>query len=72
MEEKAVLERQMSKEHPIPQPISDIFIPAEEYLDPAWDAAEKDKLWPHVWQMACRESDLDKKGKFFAYEILDE
>ena len=62
----------MSHEFPTPKPISDIFIPAKEYRSPAWDEAERDKLWPHVWQMACRESEIESAGKFVAYEILDE
>lgn len=62
----------MSADFPTPKPISDIFIPATEYRDPAWDRAEGDKLWPKVWQVACRESELPNKGSFVAYEILDE
>lgn len=62
----------MSKQYPVPAAVLDNFIPASEYRDPAWDAAERDQLWPKVWQMVARESELDAVGKFVAYEILDE
>jgi phenylpropionate dioxygenase-like ring-hydroxylating dioxygenase large terminal subunit len=62
----------MDAKLPVPAPIKDIFIPAREFRDPAWDARENDRLWPKVWQMACRESELAGVGRFVAYDILDE
>jgi phenylpropionate dioxygenase-like ring-hydroxylating dioxygenase large terminal subunit len=57
---------------PVPSPVDEIFIPASEYTDPAWDAAEREHLWPKIWHMACRESELLVPGDFVNFEILDE
>ena len=48
------------------------WVPASEYRDPARAQLEKEHLWPRVWQMACRESELKKRGDFINYEILDD
>jgi nitrite reductase/ring-hydroxylating ferredoxin subunit len=29
-------------------------------------------LWPHVWQLACREEELPEAGSFITYDIVDE
>ena len=34
------------------------LIPAERYYDEAFFRLEKEKLWPHVWQMACRLEEI--------------
>src|SRR5262249_13418142 len=33
---------------------------------------EKERLWPRVWQMACRETELKAPGDFITYDILDD
>jgi len=33
---------------------------------------EKEKLWPKVWQMACREEDIAEIGDHHIYEIVDQ
>jgi nitrite reductase/ring-hydroxylating ferredoxin subunit len=33
---------------------------------------ERDRLWPRVWQMACREAELAAPGDFVVYDILDD
>ena len=30
------------------------YIPRERYYDKTFFELENEKLWPHVWQMACR------------------
>lgn len=62
----------MNTPFPIPTAVEDIFIPAREFNNPAWDAGERDGLWPNVWQMACRESEIAGVGQFVNYEILNE
>lgn len=39
-----------------------IVIPAAAYRDPAIDRLEEERLWPRVWQMACREAELKAPG----------
>lgn len=62
----------MSAARPAPAPVTDIFVPAREFRDPRRDTAEAEKLWPKVWQMACRETEIAAPGAFVNYEILDE
>jgi len=46
-------------------------IPAERYHDPAFFELEKQKLWPHVWQMACRLEEIPEVGDYTVYNILE-
>ena len=48
------------------------WIPASSYRDPDRPRLESERLWPRVWQMACRESELREVGDFVNYEILDD
>ena len=50
----------------------DFFIPAAEYRGPEVARREREKLWPRVWQIACREEEIAKPGDFVRYDILDE
>lgn len=47
-------------------------IPKEVYTSRDWFDLEKEYLWPHVWQIACREHDIPEVGDYFEYEIVDE
>lgn len=47
------------------------LIPAERYHDRAFFEAEKQHLWPHVWQMACRIEEVPEVGDYTVYTILD-
>jgi phenylpropionate dioxygenase-like ring-hydroxylating dioxygenase large terminal subunit len=47
-------------------------IPAKVYISREWAQAEKERLWPRVWQMACREEEIPSAGDFYTYEIADE
>lgn len=44
----------------------------EAFLSKDYLLAEKERLWPQVWQMAGRLEDIPKVGDFFTYEIADE
>ena len=46
-------------------------IPAKRYYDQEFFELERERLWPHVWQMACRLEEIPKVGDFVEYEILD-
>jgi phenylpropionate dioxygenase-like ring-hydroxylating dioxygenase large terminal subunit len=48
------------------------LIPAAEYISPDFLKLEKARLWPRVWQMACREEEIPKAGDFYTYGIADE
>jgi len=47
------------------------LIPAERYHDEAFFRLEQEKLWPHVWQMACRLEEIPNVGDYVEYTILD-
>ncbi len=46
-------------------------IPAERYFDAEFFKLECERLWPRVWQMACRLEEIPRVGDFVEYEILD-
>ena len=49
----------------VPHRITDPeLIPAERYYDPDFFELEKQKLWPHVWQMACRLEEIPNVGDY--------
>jgi phenylpropionate dioxygenase-like ring-hydroxylating dioxygenase large terminal subunit len=46
-------------------------IPKERYYDSAFFALEAERLWPRVWQMACRLEEIPSARDFVEYEVLD-
>ncbi len=44
----------------------------EAFLSAEYAAAEKELLWPKVWQMAGRLEVIPEVGDFFTYDICDE
>jgi len=46
-------------------------IPARRYFDEGFYRLECERLWPHVWQMACRLEQIPNVGDWALYEILD-
>jgi phenylpropionate dioxygenase-like ring-hydroxylating dioxygenase large terminal subunit len=44
----------------------------ERYFDLDFYQMEVDRLWPRVWQMACRLEEIPQAGDFVEYEILDQ
>lgn len=47
-------------------------IPKERYFDPEFYALENERLWPRVWQMACRLEEIPAANDFVEYQILDQ
>lgn len=46
-------------------------IPTPRYFDEAFYKLECERLWPHVWQMACRLEQIPEVGDWVEYTILD-
>ncbi len=46
--------------------------PVDAFLSEEYARAEKDLLWPKIWQMAGRLEDIPNVGDFLTYEICDE
>lgn len=46
-------------------------VPVARYYDREFFELEKEKLWPRVWQMACRLEEIPRRGDYVVYEIFD-
>ena len=44
----------------------------ESYFSPHYLDLEYRRLWPRVWQMACREEELPEVGDYLTYDIGDD
>ncbi len=44
-------------------------IDKSRYFSRAWHDLEMERLWPRVWQMACREEQIPEPGDSIVYEI---
>lgn len=49
-----------------------VILPVEPFVSHDYALAECEKLWPKVWQAACRIEELEKVGDFVTYDIADE
>ena len=49
-----------------------VTYPTEAFLSREYLEAEKKKLWPKIWQMVERETDLPNPGDWLTYNIADE
>jgi nitrite reductase/ring-hydroxylating ferredoxin subunit len=48
------------------------FVSKERYISREFYDLEMEKLWPRVWQIACREEEIPNPGDYFEYEIGEE
>jgi nitrite reductase/ring-hydroxylating ferredoxin subunit len=51
--------------------LGDAPIDPSRYVSEAFAQAEREKLWPNVWQFAAREEDLPEPGDNVVYDIND-
>lgn len=49
--------------------VRDDFVPKEVYSDKDFADLEAERLWPHVWQVACREEEIPNVGDYVVYDI---
>jgi phenylpropionate dioxygenase-like ring-hydroxylating dioxygenase large terminal subunit len=49
-----------------------VTYPTEAFLSKEYLEAEKRLLWPRIWQMVERESDLPEPGDWMTYNVADE
>jgi phenylpropionate dioxygenase-like ring-hydroxylating dioxygenase large terminal subunit len=50
----------------------DGVIPAARYVSKAFLDLEMERLWPRVWQVACRQEEIPAPGDFVEYTIGDQ
>src|SRR5262245_26281871 len=48
------------------------FIPKDRYLSRDFFDMEMERLWPHVWQIACRADRVARPGDYLEYVIGDQ
>ncbi len=48
------------------------YIPKDDYISAELLALEKSRLFPRVWQIACRLEEIPNKGDFVTYDIGDD
>jgi nitrite reductase/ring-hydroxylating ferredoxin subunit len=48
------------------------FVPVSRYFNPEFFDLERERLWPRVWQMACRLEEIPEVGDFTEYSICDQ
>jgi phenylpropionate dioxygenase-like ring-hydroxylating dioxygenase large terminal subunit len=53
-------------------PLREDFIPRQDYVSAAVHELEKGRMWPRVWQMACRLEEIPNVGDFIVYDICDD
>ena len=49
-----------------------ITVPGARYTSRAFYDLEMERLWPRVWQVACREEEIPCSGDFVEYTIGDQ
>jgi phenylpropionate dioxygenase-like ring-hydroxylating dioxygenase large terminal subunit len=49
-----------------------VIIGNEAYVSADYARAEGQKLWPKVWQVACREEEIPIVGDYVTYDIIDD
>jgi len=52
--------------------VRDDYIPKTDYTSREFAALEKERLWPRVWQVACRVEELANPGDYLTYDIADD
>lgn len=55
-----------------PSGVREDFVPKEAYYEPRFMQLEKQRLWPRVWQVACRIEEIARPGDYVTYEVADE
>src|SRR5262245_19399876 len=48
------------------------IVPKERYTSREFFDLDMERLWPRVWQMACREEEIPRVGDFLEYVIGDQ
>jgi len=48
------------------------WVPKSAYISNEFAELERGRLWPRVWQVACREEDIPNVGSYYTYNILDD
>lgn len=70
---RAILEFKMPElDHLSAAQIRADFVPKEPFISPRFAQLEKERMWPKVWQIACREEEIPNVGDYVTYDIAGE
>src|SRR5215210_4213266 len=53
------------------QAVSHEFVPKDAYLSRDFLQLENERMWPRVWQIACRLEEIQMIGQYVTYDIGD-
>jgi len=48
------------------------WVPKDRWVGEDIARLERERLWPRIWHIACREEEIPRVGDYITYEILDE
>lgn len=51
---------------------ANLVVPRGNYISQDFLMTEKEKLWPKVWQVACRTEEVAQPGDYVTYNIADD
>jgi len=52
--------------------VRDDFVPKDVYFSDQFAHLEETRLWPFVWQLACRLEEIPNTGDYVTYDIVDD
>lgn len=52
--------------------VRDDFLPKDAYLLKEFLRLENERMWPRVWQIACRVEEIPNVGDYVTYDVADE
>jgi phenylpropionate dioxygenase-like ring-hydroxylating dioxygenase large terminal subunit len=55
-----------------PSDVQDDLLPKEVYWSREFAELEEERLWPFVWQLACRLEEIPNAGDYYTYDIVDD
>ncbi|WP_250961736.1 aromatic ring-hydroxylating dioxygenase subunit alpha [Pseudomonas sp. CG7] len=55
-----------------PQPIRVDFVPHGPYISPQFLQLENERMWPKVWQVACRLEEIPHVGDYVTFDVIGE
>ena len=58
--------------HALQETAGMVVVPSARYTSRDFFDLEMELLWPHVWQVACREEEIPNPGDFLEYVIGDQ
>lgn len=55
-----------------PQPTRVDFVPQGPYISPQFLQLENERMWPKVWQVACRLEEIPHVGDYVTFDVIGE